>query len=281
MNGTTTDTTIQQSFEVGAQPRLSVRNVAGRVAVRAGESGMIELRAVKHGRPEDIETTRIEMEQQGDHLSVMTREVDVVFAIGRHRRLCAVDYSIVVPTGCEVEVHAVSAEVRVRDTQAPVSLETVSGAIEVVGVVGDCRVKTVSGPATIGEIAGALHGQSVSGDLEINRATLQSFDLQTVSGDIIVDTPLSTGQRYRAHTVSGDLRLRVPGDTGATIRLKTVSGSLRSSLPAQIHHADRRHWQGTINGGGAEVEMDSVSGDLTIDLAADEHGRPDREGDGR
>jgi DUF4097 and DUF4098 domain-containing protein YvlB len=131
------------------------------------------------------------------------------------------------------------------------------------------------------EIAGALHGQSVSGDLEINRATLQSFDLQTVSGDIIVDTPLSTGQRYRAHTVSGDLRLRVPGDTGATIWLKTVSGSLRSSLPAQIQHADRRHWQGTINGGGAEVEMDSVSGDLTIDLAADEHGRPDREGDGR
>ncbi len=280
MNETTIDTTIQQSFEVGTEPRLSVRNVAGRIEVRAGEHGTIDLHAVKHGRPEAMENTRVEMEQHGDQLSVVTQPVDTAFAGGRHS-LCAVDYTITVPTGCEVEVHAVSAEVRVRDTQAPVLLETVSGAIEVFGVTGECRVKTVSGSATIGEIAGALHGQSVSGDLEINRATLQSFDLQTVSGDIIVDTPLSTGQRYRAHTVSGDLRLRVPGDTGATIWLKTVSGSLRSSLPAQIQHADRRHWQGTINGGGAEVEMDSVSGDLTIDLAADEHGRPDREGDGR
>ncbi len=280
MNETTIDTTIQQSFEVGAQPRLSVRNVAGRVEVRAGEPGTIDLHAVKHGRPEAMENTRVEMEQHGDQLSVVTKQVDTAFAGGRHS-LCAVDYTITVPAGCEVDVNAVSAEVRVRDTQAPVSLETVSGGIDVVGVTGDCRVKTVSGSTTIGEIAGTMHGQSVSGALEINRAALQSFDLQTVSGDITVDTPLSTGQRYRAHTVSGDLRLRVPDDTGATIWLKTVSGSLRSSLPAQIQHADRRHWQGIINGGGAEVEMDSVSGDLTIDLAADEHGRPGREGDGR
>ncbi len=280
MTDTTIDTTIHQSFGVGAQPRLSVRNVAGRVEVRAGEPGTIDLHAVKHGRPEAMENTRVEMEQHGDHLSVVTRAADTACAGGRHS-LCAVDYTITVPTGCEVEVHAVSAAVQIRDTQAPVSLETVSGAIEVFGVAGDCRVKTVSGSATIGEIAGTLRGQSVSGALEINRAALRIFDLQTVSGDITVDTPLATGQRYRAHTVSGDLRLWVPGDTGATIWLKTVSGSLRSSLPAQIQHADRRHWQGTINGGGAQVEMDSVSGDLTIELAADDHRRPNMEGDGR
>jgi len=280
MTETMTDTTIQQSFEVGARPRLSVHNVAGRVVVRAGQPGTIDVHAVKHGRREAMDNTRVEMGQHEDCLSVATKTVDTTFAGGPHS-LCAVDYTITVPAGCEVQVHAVSAAVEVRDTQAPASLETVSGAIDIFGVTGDCWVKTVSGSAGIGEIAGTLQGHSVSGALEINRAALQSFDLQTVSGDISAATPLVPGQRYRAHTVSGDLRLLVPGDTKATISLKTVSGSLRSSLPAQIYHADRRHWKGTINGGGAQVEMDSVSGDLTIDLAAGDHRRPGMEGDER
>jgi hypothetical protein len=52
------------------------------------------------------------------------------------------------------------------------------------------------------------------------------------------------------------------------VTLKTLSGDVRSELPADIIKAGRRNWQGRINGGGADVEMNSVSGDLRISRGA-------------
>jgi DUF4097 and DUF4098 domain-containing protein YvlB len=91
------------------------------------------------------------------------------------------------------------------------------------------------------------------------------FNCQTVSGDLTLDTPLQPASHNVARTVSGNLHLRVPAGTGATVQMKSVSGTVRSDLPAEIIRSGRRHWQGRINGGGAEVELTTVSGDLTVE----------------
>jgi hypothetical protein len=75
---------------------------------------------------------------------------------------------------------------------------------------------------------------------------------------------LIAGQHYFAKTVSGDLHVLVPEGTGVTVQMKSVSGSVKSELPAEIIKAGRRSWQGRINGGGATLEMQSVSGDLRV-----------------
>jgi hypothetical protein len=97
---------------------------------------------------------------------------------------------------------------------------------------------------------------------------LRRFNLNTVSGDILLETPLATGEHYLAKTISGDLQISVPPDTGATVQMKSVSGDVHSDLPAEIIKSSRRNWQGRIGGGGANVEMSSVSGDLRIALGS-------------
>ncbi len=106
--------------------------------------------------------------------------------------------------------------------------------------------------------------RTTSGDCQIKSSRLRRFSLNTVSGDFGIETPLVAGEQCFAKTVSGDLQLALPPDTGATVQLKSVSGSVECQLPAEIIKSGRRHWQGRINGGGASLEMSSISGDLTI-----------------
>jgi DUF4097 and DUF4098 domain-containing protein YvlB len=106
---------------------------------------------------------------------------------------------------------------------------------------------------------------STSGDARITDSSLRDFNLHSVSGDFHLDTPLTSGEHYYANTVSGDLVLAIPEGTGVTVQMKTVSGEVHSNFAqAEVIKSGRRHWQGRINGGGANLEMHSVSGDLTI-----------------
>jgi DUF4097 and DUF4098 domain-containing protein YvlB len=210
-----------------------------------------------------VENTRVEYSQTENKVRVQTKS-DKGGLLNLARNVCPVDYEIEVPLDCQLHAEAVSADVQIQGISASVEVQTVSGDVTVDDISGDCRVTTVSGDATATRLRGALALQTTSGDARVRDSRLEHFNLNSVSGDFIVDTPLSTGQHYLAKTVSGDLRLLVPSGTGATVQMKTVSGDVVSDLPAEIIKSSRRSWQGRINGGGANVEMSSVSGDLRI-----------------
>jgi hypothetical protein len=264
MKGATTMTDVyENSFQVSEDAELSVSSIAGQIDVRAGEGTEIRIHATKHGSEGSREQTEVEAVQDGNRVTVRTRGGDSGI-FGTKRNLCAVDYEIRVPVGCRVEARAVSADIRVAGTQAPVTTESVSGDIQIADASGSCSVTSVSGDVTAERVSGRLTARSTSGDVEVDASRLESFNFNSVSGNVQVESPLAAGEQYFARTVSGDLVLRVPPSTGATIQMKSVSGDVTSDLPAQIIKAGRRHWQGIINGGGAHVELNSVSGDLRI-----------------
>lgn len=257
------DEILEREFPVGARPELSVTNISGRVDVRAGEGSSIRLRATKTGSPQAVENTRIECTHDGNRVSVKTRG-EIGGLLNLARNVSSVDYDLVVPRDCEVQVEAVGAEVRIQGISAAVHLRTVGGDVDLQHLTGECHVTTVSGDVTGAHLSGALSLRTTSGDARITESQLSHFNLNSVSGDFWIETPLSAGQHYLAKTVSGDLRLLVPPSTGATVQMKSVSGDVESDLRAEIIKAGKRHWQGRINGGGANVEVNSVSGELRI-----------------
>jgi hypothetical protein len=265
MSGMANDV-IEQQFTVDARPELSISNISGRIDIRAGDSSTISMRATKHGSREAVANTRIEFRHDGNRVRVETKG-ERSGLLNLSRNVSAVDYQLVVPRDCEVRAQAVSAGVRVEGLSAAVSAQTVSGDVELAGIAGDCQVTTVSGAATGRRLTGALTLRTTSGDTDIRDSALRHFNLNSVSGDFAIESPLSVGQHYLAKTVSGDLRLLVPADVRATVQMKSVSGEVASDLQAEVIKAGRRHWQGRINGGGATVEMNSVSGDLRIQYA--------------
>ena len=257
---------IEQQFTVDARPELSISNISGRIDIRAGDSSTISLRATKHGSPQAIANTRIEFRHEGNRVRVETKG-ERSGLLNLSRNVSSVDYELIVPRDCTVQAQAVSAEVRAEGLSAAISAQTVSGDVELTGISGDCQVTTVSGDATGRRITGALTLRTTSGDTNVRDSVLHHFNLNSVSGDFAIESPLTVGQHYLAKTVSGNVRLLVPADVRATVQMKTVSGDVAPDLPAEVIKTGRRHWQGRINGGGATVEMNSVSGDLRIQYA--------------
>jgi hypothetical protein len=253
----------EQQFEVGPAPALVIRNVSGRIRIEAGQEGIIRIRATRHGSARAMANTTVEIERDGDRITVQTGPAHS-HPLRLGFNLSSVDYDVTVPPHCEVRAKAVSADVIVRGTQAPVSVETVSGDVSLEQGAGSYGITTVSGDVVSRGLSGELALRTTSGDARITASRLTSFNLNTVSGDVIIESPLIAGQHYFAKTVSGDLHVLVPEGTGVTVQMKSVSGSVKSELPAEIIKAGRRSWQGRINGGGATLEMQSVSGDLRI-----------------
>ncbi|HZU11420.1 MAG TPA: DUF4097 family beta strand repeat-containing protein [Chloroflexota bacterium] len=272
---TTADDVTTGVFDVGSPAALQVNTVSGEVRVRVHDEPVIRVHAEKNGSPRARRGTTIEHRTEGNTLILRTRgggDHGTPGWVGNN--LASVDYDITVPRRCSVRVKTVSAEVDVRGPEGALNLETVSGEVDAEDVRGDLAISTVSGDITVSRAAGELTLRTTSGDADVRDSSLHDFNLHTVSGDLTIETPLRRGAHYQAKTVSGDLDLIVPRDTGVTVVMKSMSGDVESELPAEVISKGKHKWTGRINGGGATIEMNSVSGDLSI-RGGDRRGQPE------
>ena len=260
--GTESQAGQEQRFEMGPRSELSVSNVSGRISVVAQAGSEIVVRHDKRGASRALQNTNVDIRREGNRVTVQTRSV--AGGLINFGRASSVNYDITVPTDCTVRLHAVSASISLGGLRADAAIQTVSGDVNATDLAGDISITTVSGKIVASNLSGTLVARTTSGDGSILMSRLRRFSVNSVSGDFSLETPLIVDEHCNAKTVSGDLELRLPPETGATIQLKSISGSVSCELPAEIIKSGRRHWQGRVNGGGGHVEMNSVSGDLTI-----------------
>jgi hypothetical protein len=218
------------------------------VHIRAWEDGVIRVRA-EGGEPA---------------FSASGNSVEV-----RPGRGGSIDYEIRVPRACAIELETADGDITVEGTTGDVTIRSESGDVTLLSLRGNCAVRTVSGELSAEDISGRLAFNTASGDLTVERSSLASCEVESASGDAEVETSLAREGQYRLKTSSGDLQLRIPSGAGASISLHTESGDVECDLPGNITHAARNRWEGTINGGGARIEMRSVSGDLEIEESDD------------
>jgi len=248
---TATDHVFQQVFTVGESPRLTVNVIAGEIVIEAGDDAVIRVDVT--GAESARGRVEVECRQDGDEVSVRSR--------GGQKDA---EYHISVPVGCAIQLHTVQADAAISGTRAPLTAETVSGDLTVEDVVGECRLHSMGGDITARRLHGALVLQTTNGDVTIRQSRLDRFNVHSTNGDFEIETPLTAGERYFAKTVNGDVRLVVPPGTGLLAQLRTLNGEIQSGLPCETINRSRRNWQARINGGGANVEMESVNGDLRI-----------------
>ena len=122
-----------------------------------------------------------------------------------------------------------------------------SGEVEVLSKTGDIIMTNVTGPIT---------ASSTSGDVEIEFSSLSQSNptsISLVSGFIDITLPANSNANFNLGSVSGevytDLDLELE-DRGNNSNMTRLGGS------GQIN--------GTLNGGGVEVSLKSVSGDIYL-----------------
>jgi DUF4097 and DUF4098 domain-containing protein YvlB len=253
---------VEEQFDVGDSPALSLGTVSGRVSIRRSSEQTIRVHARKYGRAHAVENTRIEFSRLGDMVNVRTSTNSRGLVGGNS--ICSVDFDVSVPRGCRIQVETVSADVDVREIGAAAEIKTVSGQISLDEASESSHITTVSGGFTGHALEGVLHLMTVSGSSTITDSRLSEFEVESVSGGITLETELLSTGRYRAKTVSGGVRLQVPSGTGITVQMGSVSGKIQSELPSTVEKVGFGSWQGEINGGGAALHLISVSGSVTI-----------------
>jgi hypothetical protein len=263
---------INRSFPVSGVARLTLRNVDGNIDIANAEAGATEIsvRAFKHSGP-GANQTEIEITQDaGGRVFVSTHYLEDMIARLFHplrHGPARVDYTILLPKACELEVAFVSGPARLQGLEGEFAVRSVSGPIDLADLVGALKINSVSGPVTAARVRldGGLQLDTVSGDAVFADSSVPALSANTVSGHLRLQSRLGAGP-YHIRSVSGDVWLAMPAGTSCRVDMHSLSGRLRAGQPSSRHTASSG-WTRMEFGageGGPEVRFHSVSGDLHL-----------------
>jgi DUF4097 and DUF4098 domain-containing protein YvlB len=125
-------------------------------------------------------------------------------------------------------------------------------------------IDSVSGDISGEGLSGPSHLKSVSGDIILRNSNLISANVNTVSGDVSLQTGLGKGP-YKFNSVSGDIRLLVPSTCSCKVEMHSVSGDFSTNLPVNQSNHTRGNHSARVGTGGVDVLLNSVSGDLMLE----------------
>jgi DUF4097 and DUF4098 domain-containing protein YvlB len=130
---------------------------------------------------------------------------------------------------------------------------------------GGYELGSESGSITVDGARGSLQAETGFGDVTVSNATGVTLQLRTSSGAVTFAGALGEGP-HNLETDFGSVRLSLPEDTAVTLDLTTGYGSIRSALPITLSgDLDEDHWQGTLNGGGPSLTVQTSSGNISLE----------------
>ncbi len=261
---------VEKRFHTTGRPLVRVENVAGETRVRGATADEVVVRATKRAYAESadrakrvLDNIEVQFEQDGDEIRVSQRAylLERGWANLFRDRRAVVDYEVEVPRGTTVSVRSASGAIDVRAVEGAVDLQSVSGDVAVGEVRGPLRLRTVSGDCVAERCAGVIEANAVSGDLTFRSCAWPSGRLRTLSGDVAAEVRLDGEGPLALSTVSGDVELATP--SAFELRFQTTSGDLEASGVAP-ERLGRRAFVVRQGEGGAEVDVHTVSGDVTV-----------------
>ena len=223
---------------------LEIKGVNGRVVAEPATGREIELVATKRGRRNDPKEVQIAFAEHEGGLTVCALYPPASDAPaneckpgkgGRmrvHHNDVAVDFVVKVPEGVSFVARTVNGGVRVTGLSANVEAYTVNGSVRL-------------------EASGHAQAETVNGSI---RASLGKTDWKDA---------------LSFRTVNGSVVVALPAAASASVRVETVNGSISNDLTLTgATKTTRRELQGTIGGGGRELQVKTVNGSVTLRRAS-------------
>ena len=222
-----------RTYTVAATGRLELININGKITAEASDGTAIEIKAERKAKATSDEAARellgkLEMREElgPDRVRVEVRAPRLSGMSGHE-----IQWTVKVPRGIAVD------------------LRTTNGGVRMVGLKGDIRARSVNGGiSAAGLQATGLDASVTNGGVDIELATAISegtFDLEAVNGGV---------------------SLTLPADSKADISGRCVNGGITvTELPVDVvGEQSRRRIDGTLNGGGAKISLETVNGGVRI-----------------
>ncbi|MEP0985830.1 DUF4097 family beta strand repeat-containing protein [Ekhidna sp.] len=175
-------------------------------------------------------------ENTGIGLSI-SQDGNKISLSGAHRKADDADYTLYLPKNLKVKINYNSWQ---------------AGDVVIKGMAGEVEAKSQVGDLKFIDVTGPIVAHTLSSDLEVTFTSLSSMSpssLSSTSGDIDVTFPGSVKGTFKMSTVSGGVYTGFDFDFGEDAKLNRVGG---------------QNATGKLNGGGVEVTLRTVSGDIYV-----------------
>lgn len=177
------------------------------------------------------------------------------------------DYYIKVPHNCDLSLRTSSGDLAITGVTGTLLFQTSSGDLRLKDIGGNLLANSASGDITITGLRGKMAARTASGNVKTRGTDLDEVNIQTASGDIELDFLQLPQRDIDIRAVSGDLTVYAPYDARFTLQTRTISGSLSCGFPrdkASYRTANKRETTLDINGGGHQIQVSTVSGDISV-----------------
>lgn len=233
--------TVDQTFNVRAGADVVLKNVNGRITVKAWDQPRVKVVALKEveAGKDDLKGVmaelRVEFQQRDGGLTIITHYpkrdegIHSIFDWILGNDISAeVTYDLMVPRTMNIDVTNTNGSIRLSDVAGKHELDTTNGKIELTRCAG-------------------------------------SLDASTTNGSIVAElTSVSKGQELRLETTNGRIEVAVPRDFAADVDAGTTNGEIHTDLPVATTHSGRNSLRGSINGGGTPLRMRTTNGGIEI-----------------
>jgi len=264
---------IDQSWDLNSDASISIENIAGEVIILAWDKNEARLTGELGDSVEELEVSASESRLQINVLNRNKRNID------------STDLKLMVPSGVDVDVSTVSADIEVSglnnekliasSVSGDVEVETISDRVSIESVSGDVTfegetdrisAESVSGDVILSGISGQIEATTVSGDMELQARVIESGRLETVSGDLTVNSEVSDNGKLSAESMSGDVSLYLPSSQSGMFKAQSFSGRISSDFGSvkQPEHGPGSHLKHLEGKGGAEIRVESFSGNIKL-----------------
>ena len=241
-SGKATDT-WSRTYTVPAGGRFELINVNGRVTAEStdGKEVIVEGRRTAKGRSDEIAKENLAKMEIREEVGGSTVRVESrpprMSGFGGHE----IEWTVKVPKGLTVDLRTVNGGVRMNGLSGEIHAKTTNGGIKGVGLVVD-----------------SVEASVVNGGVDMQFAA-----------------PLDSTDTVELTTVNGGVTIELPSESKATIAARAVNGGVRVSDELQAAQEEesheferRRRFNGTMNGGGARVNVSVTNGGIRISRAA-------------
>lgn len=249
----------------------------------------------------NFDKVEIKISEEGKTLRIETKYAKDYFK--RSSRNVSVRYWLTIPEQAHANITSISGDVSMEEIGGNISAKSISGDLDLKNIAGTLTGKSTSGNVIVFKAENGADCSSVSGDVEVKDAT-GNADLSSVSGDIILENcrggdveadtvsgdvelinvtdaqkvaakslsgsvkyegKIFRNGNYRMKSHSGDITMLIPSNSAFDFKAKTFSGSIQTDFDVSVSgKISKRELKGTVNGGGAEIEAGTFSGDVRL-----------------
>jgi len=277
------DKKFEKKFSVSSDGLLTVRADLGDVSIKGTSSNEVNIVVNMRGSLGDLDDYEITANQVGNTIELRGKgKNDSWFKFN----LDDVDikYVVEIPEKFSIDASTAGGDVAVSHVSGKIQTETSGGDIVLQQLSGEVLVETSGGDIHATEMKGNFKGTTSGGDIIVTSVT-GNISVETSGGDIrikdvggMVSAQTSGGditialsganKGIKAETSGGDIDVLATKNIQANLDASTSGGSVVCSLPiALAGEIDESRVQGTLNGGGELIHVQTSGGDIRIKAA--------------